>query len=670
MRFARTSFSLVVLLLCGARLGAQTPVVSQTVPTQNLVAGGGTSVALDLRNFFSVSGLSGQVVQINTVMGAFNVELLADDAPQTVANFLRYTNRGAYNNSFIHRSVPGFVIQGGGYTLSGTQPQEIAKDPAVRNEFRVPNTRGTVAMAKLGSDPNSATCEWFVNLADNRSNLDNQNGGFTVFARVLGNGMNVVDAIAALQRVNAGSPFDTLPVRNYSGTGSPTVANLIMVSSVATATAFPTGGGPSVVNFTVQNSAPNLVNASLSGSTLNLTTPSDGGVGSATITVRAVETHGTAVETSFTVSVTAQAPAFSTHPSSQTVAVGSTVALNSVATNAPNYQWQLNGVDLVGATTGTLVINNATGVNSGTYRVIARNAAGTTTSNSATLTVAAVPADSAGRLVNLSILTPAGAGSRVLTVGAVVGPVNSPGTLPLLLRAVGPTLQSVFGATGVLGDPQLAFFGAGGTTLGANDDWGGGADLSAAFNSVGAFALTPGSLDSALFRPAPGVNTGTYTVQVSGKGEANGLVLAEIYDAAGNARTSATPRLVNVSVLKVLDPGASLTAGFVLRGETARTVLVRAIGPGLSALGVGGVMSDPQLELFNAASVRIADNDNWGGENFLRAAGTQVGAFSVAASTSRDAMLLVTLAPGNYTARVSGVGGVGGNVIVEVYEVP
>ncbi|HEX6961255.1 MAG TPA: peptidylprolyl isomerase, partial [Lacipirellula sp.] len=116
-------------------------------------------------------------------------------------------------------SVPGFVVQGGGfkYPSDAVGVQQVPQDPPAPNEPGISNLRGTIAMAKLGGDPNSATNQWFFNLADNSENLDNQNGGFTAFGRVVGNGMSVVDAIAALPRVNAGSPFDTLPVRNWSG---------------------------------------------------------------------------------------------------------------------------------------------------------------------------------------------------------------------------------------------------------------------------------------------------------------------------------------------------------------------------------------------------------------------------------------------------------------------
>ena len=97
-------------------------------------------------------------------------------------------------------------------------------------------------------------------------------------------------------------------------------------------------------------------------------------------------------------------------------------------------------------------------------------------------------------------------------------------------------------------------------------------------------------------------------------------------------------------------------------------MLVRAIGPGLGVFGVPGTMPDPKLELFSGANV-IAASDNWGGDASLTAAGKAVGAFAIADLQSKDAMILVTLAPGNYTAQVTGSGS-GGVALVEVYEVP
>lgn len=154
-------------------------------------------------------------VLLETPLGDIEIELLKDDAPNTVANFLSYIESGKYTGSFIHRSEPGFVIQGGGYTLGGSNTNFIFTFEPIANEFKISNTRGTVAMAKVSNSPDSATSQWFINLADNSQNLDNSNGGYTVFARVIGNGMEVVDAISQL----AIMPFPKhpeLPVIGYT----------------------------------------------------------------------------------------------------------------------------------------------------------------------------------------------------------------------------------------------------------------------------------------------------------------------------------------------------------------------------------------------------------------------------------------------------------------------
>jgi uncharacterized protein (TIGR03437 family) len=177
--------------------------------------------------------LSAQSVRFRTSLGDIDVNLLPEAAPATVQNFLNYLDRGAYSSSFIHRSVSNFVVQGGGYTFRDNQVAEIRQDPPVRNEFRLSNTRGTIAMAKLGDNPNSATNQWFFNLGNNAANLDRQNGGFTVFGRVANSASQaVIDRIAAVRTYNLGSPFDQLPLVNYNGTSNVTASNLILISAI------------------------------------------------------------------------------------------------------------------------------------------------------------------------------------------------------------------------------------------------------------------------------------------------------------------------------------------------------------------------------------------------------------------------------------------------------
>lgn len=178
------------------------------------------------------------IVEFQTVMGTFQVNLYDNATPATVANFLDYVNSGAYNNSIIHRSVPGFVIQGGGFTYDmGLPLDDILTNAPVENEPEFANLRGTIAMAKLAGDPDSATSQWFINLADNTANLDGQNGGFTVFGEVT-SGMDVVDDIAALPRFDFGGPTSELPLQNYTATDfsnnvDPDDTQLVIFSGVA-----------------------------------------------------------------------------------------------------------------------------------------------------------------------------------------------------------------------------------------------------------------------------------------------------------------------------------------------------------------------------------------------------------------------------------------------------
>ena len=186
--------------------------------------------------------LSGTKVRFSTSLGPIDVELTDSLTPLTVQNFLSYVNDHVWDNTFIHRSEPTFVIQGGGYLAETNVPHVTQKAP-VKNEFQrgttLSNVRGTISMAKLGEQPDSATSEWFFNLADNNdptnpNSLDNQNGGFTAFGSVINGSMTVVDGIAALPRVNlGGDPFAKLPVQNYVQGNLVTFDNLVKVNYVA-----------------------------------------------------------------------------------------------------------------------------------------------------------------------------------------------------------------------------------------------------------------------------------------------------------------------------------------------------------------------------------------------------------------------------------------------------
>jgi hypothetical protein len=364
------------------------------------------------------------------------------------------------------------------------------------------------------------------------------------------------------------------------------------------------------------------------------------------------------------------APAITTPvPATLAAVLGRSATLSVAATGTGNtYVWRKNTgpagayVAIPGATAATYTIPSVTAASAGSYTVVITNALGTVTSTPIVLSL--VPATQAGRLINLSVLTDLATAADEFTLGYVVGGAGTNGPKPLVIRAAGPSLGAL-GVAGTLSDPKLETF-AGSTKTGENDNWGGSASLTADLAAVGAFAYTgPTSRDSAV---SASITTRDNSVKVTGVGGATGQVIAEVYDATPAAAfATTTPRLLNVSVNKHL--GTGLTAGFVLGGTTPTRVLIRVVGPGLAAFGVGGTVADPQLALFNSSSAKIAENNDWAGAADLNAAFNSVGAFALA-PTSRDAALLISLPPGGYSVQASGVNNTTGTALVEVYEVP
>ena len=137
------------------------------------------------------------MIRFETTLGSFTVELFGDKAPVSADNFLKYVDEGFFDGTVFHRIVPGFVIQGGGFTEDMSQKKN---HPPIKNEADngVKNTRGTLSMART-NDINSATSQFFVNLKDNDF-LDNSRGnfGYAVFGKVT-EGMDVIDKIAAVK---------------------------------------------------------------------------------------------------------------------------------------------------------------------------------------------------------------------------------------------------------------------------------------------------------------------------------------------------------------------------------------------------------------------------------------------------------------------------------------
>jgi uncharacterized repeat protein (TIGR03803 family) len=356
------------------------------------------------------------------------------------------------------------------------------------------------------------------------------------------------------------------------------------------------------------------------------------------------------------------APAIGALPVDQTTVVGAAANLTVTATgSAPlAYQWQrlpsgsttwgnvADGSDYSGTATAALgVLSPTLAMNGDLFRVIVTNAAGTATSGASKLTV--LPNS---RLRNFSIganVTPA----QPLTVGFV----TNGGPRQLLLRAIGPGLAPfVAKGTVLAADPSLTLF-SGTSPVASNNDWGGLPSLATAFTTVGAFGLSPNSLDAALLAGANGNHTAQFSTLTSGFG------LIEAYDLG----TDTAVRVVNFSALYLVGAGnETLTAGFVVAGTGPKTLLIRGIGPGLKNYGVINALDDPRIDLFDGSSNLLLSNDDWPAGLAPVAAG--VGAFALAPG-GKDAALQFTALPGAYTVQLTSVNGATGLALIEIYEV-
>jgi hypothetical protein len=216
-----------------------------------------------------------------------------------------------------------------------------------------------------------------------------------------------------------------------------------------------------------------------------------------------------------------------------------------------------------------------------------------------------------------------------------------------------------------------------GVVVAVNSVWGGTSELANAFTQAGAFPyLVPTSRDAALLRSGgAALAPGNYTVQVSDAARQSGIVLTELYDATPTGTfTATTPRLINLSVLKHVGSGDSLTAGFTIGGATAKTVLIRAVGPslGFAPFNITDAMIHPTMTLVRTSTgATVASNSGWEGDPQLSHVADRVGAFAITRPQSKDSMLLVTLVPDAYVVRVAAASGTpGGITFVEIYDVP
>ncbi len=262
-----------------------------------------------------------------------------------------------------------------------------------------------------------------------------------------------------------------------------------------------------------------------------------------------------------------------------------------------------------------------------------------------------IPIPVAPALLNLSTRARVETGENVLIGGFILT-----GSAPknIVLRALGPSLN-VNGQPipGRLANPTLELHDGAGRLLAANDDW----MTSPQKQQISNLGLAPtSSLESAIF---VSLQPGPYTAIVRGIGVGTGIGLVELYDVDRSKPANA----VNISSRGRVQTGDNvMIGGFIVGGNNAQRVIVRAIGPSLTAQGITGVLQDPKLELHNSAGATIALNDNWRSNQQ-----TEIIATGLAPTNDKEPAIVATLTPGNYTAIVRGVNNSIGVALVEVY---
>jgi cyclophilin family peptidyl-prolyl cis-trans isomerase len=552
------------------------PVVTNQIADFTEYAGAAART-IDLTTAFADPDVSA-AVRMTTVLGTIDLALFGQQKPITVANFLNYLDQGRYfkvdpttgqlASSFVHRSVPGFVIQGGGYlgTVDPAHPAnllvtQVLPFSPIQNEPGISNRRGTIAMAQVGSDPNSATSQWFINLADNGgppNNLDIRNvtpngsfGPYTVFGRVVNNSMSTVDAIAALPRYNAGAPFDSIPLRNYTSPNPVTVSNLASVPGLSRI---------SPLIFSVSSNNPAVADATFGGTNLLV---SGHQTGSATFTVTATDFDGAAVSQNFTVNVVAAPGRLVQLSTRMQVGTGDNVLIGGFIMRGPApKRLMLRGIGpstgLSGAladpvlelhdSTGALIASNDNwGDATNQQEMIDAGLAPTSPNESALL--ATLPSDpnnafytaivrGANNTTGIGLVEvydlDSGPGSTLLNIStrgqvdvdpnALIGGFFLGGTESkrVLVRAIGPSLAGSNVPNPLL-DPILELRDGNGTLLDSNDDWGSSPN-EAEIQASGAAPTNP--KESAVLRVLP---AGPFTAIMRGVNNTTGVGSVEIY---------------------------------------------------------------------------------------------------------------------------------------------
>ena len=569
-------------LLLAASLAASTlsvfaqnvpPVVTSQLPDATEYAGA-PPLSIDVSNAFSDPDVT-TAVRFTTVFGNVDIALFGQRTPITVANFLKYVDDGRYfvfdphanrtASSFVHRSIPGFIIQGGAFigTVNNNdtaiQPSVVATLPPIQNEPGISNKRGTIAMAQNGSDANSATDQWFINLADNGgspNNLDirsNNAGPYTVFGRVTGNGMSVVDMIAAVPVYDFSAvyiAFKNLPLRDWDRSSPVVPENLVSIPGIARI---------STLNFSAVSDNAN-VSVAVDGTKV-LVTPKS--VGTSHVTVTATDLDGGTASQTFTVTVTTgparlvnlstrmqvgagdnalfagfimrgsapkrlaiRALGFSTGlPGAVTNPTlelhdnsGATIASNDDWGQAANHQDVTDVALAPGSTSESVILTTVpSDTNAAAYTAIMRGANSTT--GLGVVEVYDLDSGPGSTLLNIATRGQVGTDPNALIGGFIVG---GTGSARILVRARGPSLTG-FGVANALVDPTLDFFNNQGTKIDSNDNW----TDSPQKNEIQNSGLAPTDAKEAAIVQT--VSAGNFTAVVHGTNGGTGVGSVEVY---------------------------------------------------------------------------------------------------------------------------------------------
>ena len=462
-----------------------------------------------------------------------------------------------------------------------------------------------------------------------------------------------------------------IPVQTSAQTtAAPAIATQpasLTVNAGASATFTVVATGTPLPRFQWLKNGRELEDAASATFTINAATLNDAAV----YTVKVSNSAGSVTSAPASLAVNAVAGTITTAPASSTVKAGTDVKLTVTTTGTGlTYQWKFNGRPIKGATAATLALTNVGTISAGNYSVTVNNSAGPAAAAAAVLTVT-----TNARLINIATRGRVGEDDEVLISGFVT---RGTGTKKILLRAVGPTLGTQFKVPDALANPTITLY-RGNTVIDTNSSWGGSAALVASFAQVGAFPLVATTADAALLAT---LGSNAYSAVVTAPKGASGIALIEAYD----ADTGSPPaEIFNISTRALVGAEAkdTLIAGFVIAGTTSDTVLIRGVGPSLGTLfGMRRALGNSHVAVFDSKGIQIAANTVWGkggrGEeeddededkvNDMDDASDHVGAWHLPRG-SKDSALLLTLAPGVYTAHVTGVNGKSGIALVEIYEV-